>query len=336
MASSKVNEPLPMPLSTTALNEYQSLSEGAGFIDFSDRSRIEISGSDRSDFLHNFCTNDIHALTPGTGCEAFLCNQKGKTIGHVGVFCHSDRLMLDTAAEQATSLIEHLSRYIIMEDVRLEDCSVTQPSVCVCGEQSHTILATLIGHNPPESAWSHCEFRVSGNPVTCYRVPFLRQPVFLLATLTDHFSALLTGLKDKGLTECQRSTWEIVRIESAWPQFGTDISEDNLPQEVGRNAAAINFNKGCYLGQETVARVDAVGHVNRRLVQIDCKRPSPIPTDAVLTHDERVVGTVTSSAYSPQQKGTVALGYIQHALANPGQTLIVESNTAEIIEPLRS
>ena len=243
-----MNEPQQMPLSTAALDEYQTLSADAGYIDFSDRSRIEISGSDRSNFLHSFCTNDINALTPGTGCEAFLCNPKGKTVGHVTVFCHSDRLVVDTAANQATSLIEHLSRYVIMEDVQLEDCSATQPRVFICGAQSHEILKRI----------------------------------------------------------------------------------------VGRDTAAINFNKGCYLGQETVARVDAVGHVNRRLVQIDCNSLSPLSAQATLTHDGRAVGAVTSSGYSPKHKGAIALGYVQQTLANPGQALTVESRTAVIIEAANS
>ena len=327
-----MNEPLPTPLSTTVLDEYQSLSAGAGYIDFSDRSRVQISGSDRSNFLNNFCTNDINALTPGTGCEAFLCNPKGKTVGHVAVFCHSDRLVLDTTADQAAALIEHLSRYIIMEDVQLEDCSVTQPRVFICGAQSQKILERVIGLDLPQAAWSHCESRIPEIPAICYRVPFLRQPGFLLATSTVHFEPLLTCLQDNGLTKGQQTTWEMLRIESAWPQFGTDISEDNLPQEVGRDTTAINFNKGCYLGQETVARVDAVGHVNRRLVQIDCKSPSPISAQAILTHDERAVGAVTSSGYSPKQQGAIALGYLQQTLAKPGQTLTVESKTVVIID----
>ena len=331
-----MNEPQQMPLSTAALDKYQTLSADAGYIDFSDRSRIEISGADRSNFLHNFCTNDINALTPGMGCEAFLCNPKGKTVGHVTVFCHSDRLVLDTAANQATSLIEHLSRYVIMEDVQLEDCSATQPRVFICGAQSHEILKRIVGRDLPQAAWSHYESQISDIPTVCHNVPFLCHPGFLLTTSTDHFVSLLNCLQENGLTKGQQATWEILRIESAWPEYGTDISEDNLPQEVGRDTAAINFNKGCYLGQETVARVDAVGHVNRRLVQIDCNGPSPLAAQATLTHDGRTVGAVTSSGYSPKHQGAIALGYVQQTLAKPGQALTVESRTAVIIEAANS
>ncbi|MEE3369058.1 MAG: glycine cleavage T C-terminal barrel domain-containing protein [Planctomycetota bacterium] len=331
-----MNEPLPILLPTSVLDEYQSLTTGAGYINFSDRSRIEISGSDRSNFLHSFCTNDINALTPGTGCEAFLCNPKGKIVGHVAVFCHSDRLVLDTAANQAAALIEHLSRYIIMEDVQLADCSATQSQVFICGAQAHEVLKRVIGHDLPQTAWSHCESRIPEIPAVCYSVPFLRQPGFLLATATEHFEPLVTCLQHHGLVNGQQATWEVLRIESGWPQYGTDISEDNLPQEVGRDTTAINFNKGCYLGQETVARIDAVGHVNRRLVQIDCKSPSPVSAQAILTHDERAVGVVTSAGYSPKQQGAIALGYLQQTLAKPGQSLAVESRTVVIMNVLNS
>ena len=331
-----MNEPLPIPLPTSVLDEYQLFTSGAGYINFSDRSRIEITGSDRSNFLHSFCTNDINALTPGTGCEAFLCNPKGKIVGHVAVFCHSDRLVLDAAANQAAALIEHLSRYIIMEDVHLADCSATQSRVFICGAQAHAVLKRVIGHDLPQTAWSHCESRTPAFPAVCYSVPFLRQPGFLLATATEHFESLLSCLRDHGLVKGQQATWEVLRIESGWPQYGTDISQDNLPQELGRDVTAINFNKGCYLGQETVARVDAVGHVNRRLVQIDCKSPSPVAAQAILTHDERAVGVVTSTGYSPKQQGAIALGYLQQTLAKPGQSLTVESRTVVIMNVLNS
>ena len=331
-----MNQQAPGPPTAAVMEDYRALSQGTGFVDLSGRSRIELTGSDRSTFLHSFCTNDIHALTPGTGCEAFILDPKGKTLGHVAVFCHPDRLILDTTRGQATPLIEHLDRYIIMEDVKLEDCSDARSGLHVCGHQAHSILTELAEQDLPEALWSHCEARISGIPITCQSVAFTPQPSCLLTIPTEHFAALLASITESGLTSCQQAAWEMYRIESGWPQFGADISEDNLPQEVARDETAINFNKGCYLGQETVARLDAMGHVNRRLVCIDCKGTPVLPMETELTHGDKIVGKITSSCYSPKLAGTIALGYVQRGLASPGQPLTIGAEIAEIIQPFGS
>ena len=150
-------------------------------------------------------------------------------------------------------------------------------------------------------------------------------------------SAIGEALLAAGATSCRHAAFDAARIEWGFPLFGQDITDKNLPQEVARDDRAISFVKGCYLGQETVARIDALGHVNRRLVGVNFSGQQVLDIGEELFADEAAVGTITSACYSPQLKAPLALAYVRRGNNSPGVRLHSAVGEAEVVTlPVRS
>jgi folate-binding protein YgfZ len=314
--------------------EYTALTERVGTVDFHDRTQIELTGADRASFLHNFTTNDIRRLKPGQGCEAFVLDVRGHTIGHVLVFCTPDSLVLDTVPGQAETLTQHLDRYLIREQVEIFDRTEAWSELLLAGAEAEQILYQLI-ESVPASSLDHQPARLAGEPVWIRRVALAGPGGFLIAGAADAIDAVGIAMSAEGATDCRMAAFEVVRIEAGFPWFGVDISDKNLPQEVDRNERAISFTKGCYLGQETVARIDALGHVNKRL---RCVRFSGItvpPLAAKLRVGGAIAGELTSAAFSPLLGVSLALAYVRRGHEAIGSRLESEFGEAEVVEPPR-
>lgn len=265
-----------------------------------ERSHIELTGKDRATFLHNFCTNDIKSLMPGQGCEAFICNVKGRMLGHVTVFAEPESLWLETVAGAAPGLIAHLDRYLIREDVQLHDRSSEIAELHLVGPQANRIGTRPVGWFVDQS------FVVVGKPDVV--------DGFRTRAITDRI-ALGTD-----------ADWQSLRIAAGFPLYGVDLTEDNLPQEAARTAKGISFTKGCYLGQEPIARLDAMGHTNRELRRLrwDGSSLPTTPTPLIDPETGEAVGTLTSCAASPDSPGCVGLGMIKTKWQRPGTVLQAE------------
>ena len=317
---------------TEILNQYRSLTAGFGLVDVSDRTHIEITGADRTRFLHGFCTNDINGLQRGIGCEAFLTNAKGRTVGHVLAFCGEQSLVLDSAAGQAETIVDHLDRYIIREDVAIADLSQEKTELFIAGINAQQALASLADAPIPASTLTHITCRLADIEVSVRRVPFGAGPSFLVACSRSSCPQLYASLTRAGAAVCSAAALEMIRIEAGFPAYGRDITEDNLPQEVNRDEQAISFNKGCYLGQETVARIDALGHVNRLLVGLRWETPLVPQAGQKLGLDQRPIGHVTSAAWSPRLGTPLALAYVRRDRSQRGTRIETEHGAAEVID----
>lgn len=277
--------------------------------DLSDRTQIEITGADRATFLHGFCTNDIKSLQPGQGCEAFLTNIKGRVLGHVFVFAGRQSLWLDTVPGQESAIIAHLDRYLIREDVQLVGRSTERGELFVTGGPADQL--SMLDDLAP---YGNLTREVSGNELDIRRADILNEPGFLLSVPRTAIETTRTSLLAMGCHEGSVDEFESRRIEAGFPYYGRDITEDNIAQEVARTKQCVSFTKGCYLGQEPIARLDAMGHTNRELRRIVFEPGShPIAGEilrAVDSDDE--VGTVTSVAPLHNHSGTIsALGYLK-------------------------
>lgn len=285
------------------------------------RDIVRIDGADHIAFLHNLCTNDIRKLRPQESCEAFFANVQGKLVGHGIVYRHHDHAWIVTSPGQGDRLAQHLDRYIIREDVQLANLS---------GKFQHTLLSGV-----DSDAWLHrafsegsflvpaasgdatnaavdCQsFSVNDISVTVRTCPYLPTPTYLLeySSLPVDAANPVGALATNSLITCQE--YELARIMTGWPEFGVDIDERNLPQEVARNSSAISFRKGCYLGQETVARIDALGHVNQELRGLIFSASADIAPGTTLQIGEKSVGRVTSCMYDPNSDQTFALAYLR-------------------------
>ena len=301
-------------------SEYRAATQAAALFDLSDRVSIELRGKDRQAFLHNFCTNDIKRLNSGDGCEAFLTNIKGRIVGHIIVFAAADALWLDGVPGSETFLSSHLDKYVISEDVQVLNRTTDVGMVYVAGPDAAARLGPLLLSSVDEL--SLCGSRIdscAAVEVQVRRFDFTRAPGFELLAPRDRL-ADLWGALSAAITPAGSAVFEALRIEAGFPLYGVDISEDNIAQEAGRTKQAISFTKGCYLGQEPIARLDAMGHVNRELrgVRLAEGPAPPGQTPVFEGTGAQQVGTITSAAMSPADGNPVALAMLRTQATRAG------------------
>ncbi len=302
-------------------NEYRAAHAAAALIDLSGWTQIEIGGKDRAQFLHNFCTNDIRGLAIGAGCEALLTSVQGKVLAHVFVLARENALLLIGSPGSAERIIKHLSRYQISEDVTFEDQTLKRGLLLIVGAQAATVLANAGGIDVSVVPGRHFDVASDSFSATIFRNDFLRLPSHFISCPDpyphDWYDALLCA----GAVRAGSAAFEALRIEAGFPFYGADITDANLAQEVNRTAQAISFSKGCYLGQEPIARIDALGHVNQQLRGIRLSGGAvPAAGTEVFTAEAepRKIGQITSAALSYGTNQPVALAYLKRHFDSPG------------------
>ena len=244
------------------------LVHGAGLVDLDKRTQIELSGADRASFLHNLCTNEIRKLAAGKGCEAFLTTVQGKTLAHGLIFAGPESLVIDTVPGQSEVILAHLDHYLVCEQVNLVDRTDEWSELLLAGAQSEALLGRFADISALTARLDNVQVTLAGKSVWLRRADLVGPIGFLLSASVEDLPAVRAALVEAGAVPCSQDDFEAARIEWGFPLFGVDITDKNLPQEIGRDALAISFVKGCYLGQETVARIDALGHVNKTLVGV--------------------------------------------------------------------
>ncbi len=302
-----------MPHSEPITAAYEALHSGCGLVHLEGWTVVTLTGDDRHIFLHNMCTNEIKTLEPGQGCEAFCTDVKGKIIAHVFVLLTDDTIYLITVPDQADNLIGHLDRYIIREDVQLADCTDARDVTFIAGEKAEAVT---------EGA---------GVGFLAAFVALPRGTAQLAITENTTTAKLHEKLVANGATECPDEAWDSFRLEAGLPLYGVDFNADHLPQEVARNEQAINFNKGCYLGQETVARLDALGHVNKQLVTVKFPADSQPAPGIMLLNDSKPVGAATSVAWSPILEAPIGIAMVRRIANSVGTTLDTEVGPVEVV-----
>ena len=310
----------------------------AMLFDVSDRTQIEVTGRDRVKFLHSFCTNDIKKLQPGQGCEAFVTNVNGKVLGHIFVFAERDLLWLESVDGSAAPLLAHFDKYVITEDIRFADRSAEFAELLLVGEQSTALLERL-GLSVAKLAQNeHLEHGSDVLPArSVRRVDWFDSPTWLLSIPVAERDAARQVLIQAGATVGDEELFHSLRIAAGFPLYGIDISEENLAQEVGRTALAISFTKGCYLGQEPIARIDAMGHVNRQLCRLEIASGSP-PVAGTSVFDKpapdgKIIGTITSATKNRlgDADKPMALAYLRSAFTKTSCQVIVDSHDANVL-----
>ncbi len=203
------------------------------------------TGNDRRKFLHNFCTNDIRELPDGQFAEAFFVDVRARVLGHGWILANADRHEIWGIAGDPAALLKHLNKYVITEDVQFRDASQERVFFAAVG----TALSTL----------------ELGTEIIRISIPWGGHSLSLCSVPAEFAGAFRSKLTAEGIHEAPDSRFEALRIAERWPVVGVDISADHLAPEAERNDTAISYRKGCYLGQEPIARLDAMGHVNKAL-----------------------------------------------------------------------
>ncbi|MDZ4659822.1 MAG: glycine cleavage T C-terminal barrel domain-containing protein [Bythopirellula sp.] len=289
--------------------DYEALTTTCGVVPLTNWTQVQLTGKDRVSFLHNMCTNDIRRIEPGQSCEAFCTDVKGKILAHVLVIAEADRLQLLAVPGQAERIIKHLDRYIIREDVQLADLTADCVWNYAVGPRAADVSVT------------------ADLVVSC---DWLWPNGFLVRTVKTE-NRPFEGLP---IVDTSSPAWTALRVESGWPLYGTDFGESHLPQEIDRNARAISFTKGCYLGQETIARIDALGHVNKKLALVKFAGETVPTVGTKIMSGEQEVGTITTSTWSPQFAAPAAIAFLRRGANDLGTKLQTELGAAEVVPPL--
>jgi tRNA-modifying protein YgfZ len=307
------------------MNEYSALHNGALFFDRSDRSRMRISGPKAAELVTGMVTNDVSGLAVGEGQYAAALTPKGKIIADLRIFAFSDSLLVDTSAAAAAGWKEMVRKYVNPRVAPYHDISAETADIGVFGRSARAALTKVSELDDKELAalapYSHITTSFDGASVTVARVPEMDPDGFEVFLPSGAVPALKAKLQSVGISAGSLETWEIARVESGRPQWGVDMDDTTLPQEANFDElGAISYTKGCYIGQETVARVHFRGHVNRFLRRLRfVTRPAPPKGAELVDESGKVIGELKSVALSPRFGG-VALGMVRREI-QPGTTL---------------
>ena len=310
----------------------QPFAASTAWFDRSSRIRLTITGPDRAKFLHNLTTNDVKRLPVGSGHEAFVTSPQGKTLAYVTLLATAEAILLRTDPGVADSFLPHLTKYGVFDDITLTDVAPATFEYHVVGPDAEALVVDLGRElSVGARALQHVEVHVDGHAVRLIREDLLGTPGWTWIGPLAGASAVRDRFAAANLVLGDEATFEARRILAGTPVSGRDVQTSNLPQEVGRDSRAINFVKGCYLGQETVARLDALGHVNRILRGgwLEGTTMTPPAGTPLVDEDGKPVGAITSAAYSAERGSAVFLAYIRVAQATDGTRLMVPSLTGD-------
>jgi len=305
------------------------LRTAASWTDLSARGTVRATGEAAATFVDKFTTAAVGTLAPGDGTEGMFADVRGWVIALAAILRTDDGLLIDCDAAVAASLRDHLEHYHIREDVVLVDASHDERCVAIVGPGAARWLADRLGSDVPTRPLRHRSIRFGRTDAVVVAVDWFGAGGFLVRVSVDDLSALHEWLAAEGLPRGDAAALDALRIEQRFP-LARDIPEKTLPQELDRNARAISFTKGCYLGQETVARIDALGHVNRTLALVIVEGDGVPPPGAVVSCGGDEVGTLTSSCVSPRL-GACGLAIIHRRGLEPEATLTVAGRAARIV-----
>src|SRR5262249_48351368 len=236
---------LSWPAYMLSSSDFERIRTHAGLADRSDRARLEVAGPDRARFLHNLTTNEVKHLPAGRGCEAFITSPQGKIIGYVALHVADDRILLGMDPGSAAPVLAHLQKYGVFDDVALEDQSDETFELHLAGPAAAGLIKGCGGRLPEDGDHAHVLTEISGRSVRLIRESPLALPGFTFVGERRAAEAAQAILKrtgqSAGLVAIDPESFEVLRIEAGTPVFGKDITDKNLPQEIGRDDRAISF-----------------------------------------------------------------------------------------------
>jgi tRNA-modifying protein YgfZ len=307
---------------------YRAVREAVALSDRSRRVRLEVAGPDRARFLHNLTTNEVKRLPVGRGCEAFVTSLQGKTLAYVSLLACADSLLVCADPGGLVLALPHFQKYGVFDEIVLQDRSESTFEFHLAGPQADELVRVAGGQVPEPVDRAHVTTLLEDWQVLVVREAPTGRPGLTLIGPRAGAPRIAGMLHERyrelglDLPELDDETFEVLRIEAGTPVFSREVTEKNLPQEIGRDDRAICYVKGCYLGQETVARIDALGHVNQVLKGLRLEPSSPCPPPgSALEADGTRVGFITSSAVSPGWNAPIALALVRTSHARPGVEL---------------
>lgn len=315
-------------------DDYRAIRTGSAIGAVAARGQLAIAGKDRASYLQGLLTNDIVALTPGSGCYAAWLSPQGRMLTDMHVLQSDSMILLDVPLAQAGPTLQRLDQFLFSEDVQLASLVDSLASVWVHGPDAARVLQLVIGpadaDDPGAAAsgspgslsdwpeYHHAHRSFGDTPVVVARISQLGVPGFGVYVERAREGDFVAALESAGAVPVGAGAIEAARLEAGYPVFGIDMTEDTIPLEAGIEDRAISQTKGCYVGQEIIIRVLHRGHgrVARRLVRLRIAGGVP-ERGARLFSGDREIGFVTSAAQSPAS-GAIALGYVHRDFVAAG------------------
>lgn len=307
----------------------EALIEGAALVDRPAAGGLRLAGADRVRFLNGLVTCEVKGLAEGEGAYGFVTSVQGRVLADLAVLALDDELWLEVPAGEEEAVANHLAKYLIAD--RVEIVALPATPLTLAGPRAAGLLESILGRGAlPGESWSHRPAELGGLPGRVVRRGIAPVEAFDLWLQPSAGDAVRGHLLAAGAVPAGPDAWDVLRVERGVPLFGRDFGPDNFPQETGLGELAVSYQKGCYLGQEIVARIHYRGGVNKALRGLRFPgAESPPPTGTPLLADGRPAGTVGTSALSPDH-GPIALAILHNRANAPGTTLDFEGGTAEV------
>lgn len=293
-------------------SEYQAVTASCGLLDLCARGKLALTGTDAKTFLQGQVTNDVERLAPGEGCYAAFLTPKGKMLGDLRILETGEELLLDTERVSLQALFNMIRAFSIGYDVQLQKRTLECGLLSLMGPDSSRIANA---EHLPATEHAHLSTEIDGLQARVIRTEWGLD----LLCASSEVDALQHVLLGRGATPLSEATAECLRVERGRPRYGIDLDDSVIPQEAGLNERAVSFTKGCYVGQETVARLYYRGKPNRHLRGLQLSAPASYGEE--LSLEGRIVGRLASVAESPRF-GLIGLALVRRE-AGPGTAVSV-------------
>ena len=313
-------------------SEYGALRNGVGLFDLSARGKLRVTGSDRARFLHGMVTNRVEGLEHGESNYAALTDARGNTLADLWVHNRGEAFLLETEPGLQEKVAASLDRYLIADDVVIEDVTTDSAVIGVVGPGTQALIRELLERVPSElplgrtvaASYEGAEVELTaGSP--------LDGAGFSLWVEPGIAARLWSSLLEAGAQPVGFEALEIVRIESGTPRYGMDVDEQVIPLEAGLHRA-VDFEKGCFIGQEAIAKMHNLGKPRRVLVGLTIDSPSPLSLGTAILEGEKEIGRITSCARSGALNRIIALASVRRGFEEPGRVLLLEGGAqAEVV-----
>jgi folate-binding protein YgfZ len=315
-------------------DEYQALQEGCALIDLSYRGKMRITGRDRRTWLHGQVTQDIKNLPDGRAAYATVLTPQGKMVSDLRVLAVEDELILDVPAGTATPMPEYLDHYLIMERAEIEDLTDAYALISIQGPHAPSAVAAVLGDEPTRlPLWGTMRHEFQDDCLYVARIPECGEDGFNLFVSARCAPALWGALcQHRTALAVHSAGWEALnvrRLEAGIPWWGEELNSTLVPLEA-RLEHAISLQKGCYVGQEIIARIDARGHVNNLLAGFFVHGDALPARGTEIHHNGKRVGVVSTVVQSLRLHRPVALGYLRRELQEPGARFLVGTPQGEV------
>ncbi len=309
--------------------EHRAVREGAGVVDRSLVGKVTVTGRDRQAFLHGMLSNEIKSLKPGEGTAAAFLDAHGKVLALLHLYVLEDRLLLELPPGLTDKTLQALDRFLISEKVYFESADESFSVLDVEGPRAESVLSGLAGRDLALPPYRHVEVSMAGAPVRVVGRSDTGGTGLQCWTMAFHGPALWRALVEAGARPVGTEALNVLRVEAGIPWYGHDVDETVILPET-RLEHLVSYNKGCYIGQEVVARVKYRGHVNRALSGLVLDGDRVPASGAKVVADGKEVGRITSAVRSIALEKPIALGYVRREHFAPGTDVVVQDGDTVI------